>query len=232
MTFSQIVKNELYKKVEIITIKQKRDMVESAMANGEFINMPCESSKEIERAMLKGAFLGAGQITNPSKSYHIEFRCKTLEHARFVLMLLDKFDIKGNLATNNNIYRIYIKKSEDIIDLLNIIGAHNAIFKMYDAKILKQVTNDANRKYNCDIANINRTTSAALKQINDINIIKDKVGLESLGETLEQTANIRLDNPDCSLEELSTMLKPKVTKSALNHRFRKIHNIAMEYIDE
>ena len=121
-----------------------------------------------------------------------------------------------------------IKEGEQIVDLLNIMMAHRALLNLENVRILKEVRNSVNRQVNCETANLNRTVSAAVKQLDDINYIRDTVGLDSLSESLMEIAVLRAENTEVSLKELGQMLTPPVGKSGVNHRLRKISEIADE----
>ena len=121
---------------------------------------------------------------------------------------------------------VYIKEGSGIVDILNVMEAHIALMELENVRILKEVRNSVNRKVNCETANLNKTISAAVKQIEDIEYIRDNYGLSKLSESLEEMARLRLDNPDASLKELGDMLSPPVGKSGVNHRLRKICEIA------
>lgn len=126
---------------------------------------------------------------------------------------------------------VYIKEGSDIVDILNVMEAHVALMNLENVRILKEMRNTVNRKVNCETANLKKTVSAAVKQIEDIEFIRDTVGLSVLSDTLEEIARLRLENPDSSLKELGEMLNPVVGKSGINHRLRKICEIADDLRD-
>lgn len=123
---------------------------------------------------------------------------------------------------------VYIKEGSQIVDILNVMEAHVALMNLENVRILKEMRNSVNRKVNCETANINKTVNAAVKQIEDIRYIQKKIGFESLGEGLADTARLRLEHPDASLKELGMMLTPQVGKSGVNHRLRKLSTLAEE----
>lgn len=179
-----------------------------------------------KRAFLRGAFLAAGSISNPEKFYHFEIVCTTEQRALQICRIIKYFEIDAKIVERKRHFVVYIKEGSGIVDILNVMEAHVALMELENVRILKEMRNSVNRKVNCETANLRKTVSAAVKQIEDITYIRDTVGLSSLSEGLEQMAEVRLDNPDASLKELGSMLNPPVGKSGVNHRLRKICEIA------
>ena len=179
-----------------------------------------------KRAFIRGAFLTAGSMSDPEKFYHFEIVCPTERKAEFIQSILVGFTFDARIVQRKRYYVVYIKEGEQIVDLLNIMMAHRALLNLENVRILKEVRNSINRQVNCETANLNRTVSAAVKQIEDINYIKDTVGLDSLSEGLMEIAVLRAENTEVSLKELGQMLSPPVGKSGVNHRLRKISEIA------
>ncbi|MEJ6952318.1 DNA-binding protein WhiA [Natronospora cellulosivora (SeqCode)] len=191
--------------------------------NEEFIN-----NRKSQKAYLRGAFLGGGSVNKPSSEYHLEFRSEHLGFAEDLISLLDKFDLKGGLTENNNKFIVYFKSFDEIITILNIIGAHQALLKMEDKHALKDIKNNINRKVNFETANLDKTINAAMSQIEDIELIESSTGLNSLPRSLEEIAIVRKENPYASLKELGDFLSPKLSKSGVNHRIRRLKKIADE----
>lgn len=179
-----------------------------------------------KRTFLRGAFLTAGSISNPETSYHLEIVCQTLEKAAQVRELMSYFDMAPKIVSRNRHFVVYIKESEDISLMLNVMEAHVALMEFENIRILKEMRNSVNRKVNCETANLNKIVKTACKQIDDIRLIEQKQGLESLPEPLYQVATARLEHPEASLLELGQMLNPSVGKSGVNHRLRKLGEIA------
>lgn len=179
-----------------------------------------------KRAFIRGAFLSSGSISDPEKFYHFEIVCTSMKKAEFVQEVLFSFDLDARIVQRKKYFVVYIKEGEQIVDLLNIMEAHRALMDLENVRILKEVRNSVNRQVNCETANLNRTVSAAVKQIEDINYIKATVGLDYLNESLQQIAILRVENSETSLKELGEMLSPPVGKSGVNHRLRKISEIA------
>lgn len=174
------------------------------------------------RAFLRGAFLSTGSISDPEKSYHFEISCATEKKAEQICELLGRFDLDGKIILRKKSYVVYLKEGSQIVDVLNVMGAHVALMEMENIRIVKDIRNSVNRKLNCEMANINKTVSAAGRQIADIHYLSQKIGLGALPDNLRLTAELRLEYPDISLAELGNMLVPPVGKSGVNHRLRKL----------
>lgn len=181
-----------------------------------------------KRSYLRGAFLAGGSVNNPeSSSYHLEIFTNYEEHGQSLVQLCQHFSLNPKIIERKNGYVMYLKEGEKITEFLNIIGAHQALFQFEDARIVKDMRNSVNRLVNCETANLNKTVSAALKQIENIRIIEKKMGLDQLPDKLRELAETRLNHPDANLSELGEYLPSgKVSKSGINHRFRKIEQIA------
>lgn len=191
--------------------------------SGELIRKPC-----CKRAYLRGAFLAGGSVNHPeSSSYHLEIFTSYEEHGRALVELLATFEIKAKLIERKKGFVMYIKESEKITEFLNIIGAHQALFQFEDARIMKDMRNSVNRLVNCETANLNKSVAASMKQLENIELIEARLGLDQLPEKLREIALIRKQNPDVNLKELGELIPSgKVSKSGINHRFRKLDHIA------
>jgi hypothetical protein len=181
------------------------------------------------RSYVRGAFLGGGSISNPEKTYHVEFVTNHEEHAQNLRDIINSFDLSSKIIQRKENYVVYIKEGEQIVDLLNIVGAHQALLKLEDIRVLKEVRNNINRLVNCETANLEKTIEASMRQKESIEIIKKKIGLSRLPDNLREIAELRLAYPDSTLKEIGEMANPPVGKSGVNHRFRKIDEIADEY---
>ncbi|KPU43438.1 putative sporulation transcription regulator WhiA [Oxobacter pfennigii] len=181
-----------------------------------------------KRAYIRGTFLGGGSVTNPEKTYHLEFVNHTEEHAIDLSNLINSFELNSKVIQRKNSYVVYLKEGEQIVDLLNIIGAHKSLLNLENVRIYKEMRNNVNRLVNCETANLNKTVNAAVRQLECIKYIRDTIGLKKLPVGLRQVAEARLNNPDSSLKELGEMLDPPVGKSGVNHRLRKIEQFADE----
>lgn len=179
-----------------------------------------------QRAYIRGAFLSAGYINDPNKSYDLEFVCDTKAKALKLKEHLKAFGLEPKLTDRNLSYVLYIKDAEGIVDTLNIMGAHRSLMYLEALRVEKDVRNSVNRKVNCETANIKKSVSASEKQIEDIRKIEAKMGLKKLPVPLYEIAMLRLENEESSLAELGEMLTPPVGKSGVNHRMRKLGEIA------
>jgi hypothetical protein len=179
-----------------------------------------------KRAFLRGNFMCNGSVSNPEKSYHLEFVFSSEERAKQVVELLATFEIEAKIAMRKHSHVVYIKEGRQIVDILNIIEAPVSLMNYENSRIRREIKGKINRQVNCDTANISKTISAAWGQINDIKLISETKGLESLSKELQQTAKLRLENPEMPLKELGELMDPPVGKSGVNHRLRKLKIIA------
>ena len=178
------------------------------------------------RAFLRGLFLACGSITDPGRGYHLEITLDNQGRAREVVRLLMSFSIEAKIVERKKNYIVYLKEGARIVDFLNVMEAHVALMEFENVRILKEMRNSINRKVNCETANIKKTVSAAARQIEDIQYIKDTSGFGTLPKGLAQIANLRLEHAEVSLKELGEMLVPPIGKSGVNHRLRKLSEIA------
>lgn len=179
-----------------------------------------------KRAYLRGAFLGGGSVSDPEKTYHLEFVTNSIEHSEDLKKLINSFKLSSKIVERKGNYVVYLKEGDQIVDLLNIIEAHQALLNLENIRVYKQMRNDINRIVNCETANLSKTVNASMKQIENIRRIKATVGLEYLPENLREIAELRLIYQDASLKELGQMLNPPIGKSGVNHRLRKIEEVA------
>ena len=179
-----------------------------------------------KRAYIRGAFLAAGSISDPEKMYHLEFACSNETYSEDLKNLINSFGLDAKIVKRKEHYIVYIKEGEQIVDLLNIMGAHKALLDLENIRIIKDMRNNVNRKVNCETANLNKTVNAAVRQIEDIELILERMDLSQLPQSLSDMAHLRLEYPDSSLKELGQLLNPPVGKSGVNHRLRKLAEIA------
>jgi len=188
-------------------------------------------SPDYERAYLRGAFLATGSINDPKKSrYHLEFLLETKEEATFIASLLNNFFINAKIITREKGYMTYVKEAEKIGDFLRLITANAAVLYYEDIRIYRDHKNMTNRLNNCEQANIDKTINASSKQMADIELLIEKLGLDLIEPKLKDVIIYRKKYPDLSLVELSDVISLEtgipISKSGLNHRFRKIHELA------
>lgn len=179
-----------------------------------------------KRAFIRGAFLSAGSISNPTKSYHFEVVCEREEQALQLKELMQDFECDAKIVERKGHFVVYLKEGAQIVDILNVMEAYVSLMNLENVRILKEMRNSLNRQVNCETANIKKTVSAAVKQIEDIMLIRDTIGFGELPEHLRQMAELRLEYPDTPLKELGTLMDPPVGKSGVNHRLRKLSEIA------
>lgn len=179
-----------------------------------------------KRAYLKGAFISSGSISNPEKGYHLEFVCNDILQAEQLRDIIKGFEIEAKIIQRKKYQVLYLKEGESIVTLLNVMGAYASLMELENMRILKDMRNSINRRVNCETANIRKTVDAATKQVEDILFLKEHYGIEKLPDGLREIAMVRLENPEATLKEIGEMLDPPVGKSGVNHRLRKISEIA------
>lgn len=181
------------------------------------------------RSYLRGAFLGAGSVNSPEGNYHLEIITNNDTYAQALKELINTFSgLQAKVSSRKNWHVVYLKESEQIVSFLNIIGAHKALLNFENTRILKGVRNQVNRLVNCETANLNKTVNASLRQVENIKLLDQVFGLENISPRLREIARLRLENPDVSLKELGEMMSPEMGKSGVNHRMRKIEELAEE----
>lgn len=200
---------------------------EYSIAKNQVVEHSC-----CKRAFIRGAFLAAGSISNPEKSYHIEIVCASSKKAEQLQKIMNSFEMDAKVVIRKRSYVVYLKDGSQIVELLNVMEASVALMELENIRILKEMRNTVNRKVNCETANINKTVSAAVKQAEDINYIKETIGLHKLPEGLIEIAELRLKHPEATLKELGGLLTEPVGKSGVNHRIRKLSEIAEKLREE
>lgn len=186
-----------------------------------------------KKAYIRGVFLSQGSINDPKTSrYHMELLLDYPDEAVFVQRLINDFDLNAKILTRDKGYMVYLKEAEKISDFIKILQAHKAVMYYEDIRVLRDQKNKTNRLNNCEQANTDKIIQSATQQLNDIQIIKEKMGIELLDERLQEIVEFRLKYPESSLLELSEIISletnKKITKSGLNHRFRKLKEIALK----
>ena len=178
------------------------------------------------RAFLRGAFLSVGSMSDPAKGYHLEFDCVDERKAKQLQELIREFEIESKIIRRKKYYVVYLKEGAGIVDLLNVCEAPVSLMNLENMRILKEMRNSVNRRVNCETANIAKTVSAAARQVEDIEYIRAHYGFQNLPETLQEMARVRLENPDVPLKELGEFFDPPLGKSGVNHRLRKLSELA------
>lgn len=179
-----------------------------------------------KRTYLRWAFLSGGSVSDPEKTYHLELNNHRRVFADELKGLMDGFKLHARMIRRKGNYVIYLKEGENIVDFLNIVGAHNALLELENVRILKEMRNNVNRIVNCETANLEKTVNASIRQVENIKYIKESIGFQALPRNLREIAEIRLEYSDANLKELGEMLDPPLGKSGVNHRLRKLDAIA------
>lgn len=194
---------------------------ETELVDGVLVKNAC-----CRRSFVRGAFLSAGSMSDPEKSYHWEIVCDGEYKAEILRDLINSFGLEAKIVQRKKSHVVYLKEGEQIVDMLNIMEAHVSLMSLENVRILKEMRNTVNRKVNCETANIHKTVHAAVKQTEDIAFIEKTIGLSKLSPALREIAELRLQYDDMPLKELGELLNPPVGKSGVNHRLRKLGMIA------
>ena len=215
-------------KVFTINVKEKiefdeLDYIDAKLILNNNITEFC-NSEILEKALIRGSFLGSGSINNPERIYHLEVIYSNEQNLEYVLNILKKYNIQMKKLNNT----LYLKEGEEISKFLAFIGANSSVLKFEEIRVIRDMRNNVNSLVNCETANLNKTINAALKQIDDINLIKKMKKFNELPDNVQEVANLRLENPEISLVELGKMLTNPVGKSGVNYRFKVISELAEE----
>lgn len=178
------------------------------------------------RAFLRGTFLCRGSVSAPSRQYHFEIVVDEEDTAMLIESCLNKLGQTGRVSQRKGAYMVYLKESESIVEVLSLMGAHQALLKLENIRIVKNMRNRVNRLVNCETANVDKTVNAALEQLEAIRFIDEVQGLAKLPKPLQTLARLRLDHPYASLRELGEAMIPKASKSSVNYRMRRLMEIA------
>ncbi|KJL05432.1 DNA-binding protein WhiA [Priestia aryabhattai] len=227
----RLKKNNVY----IVRLVEKTRMlledlkiVEEGFTFTHRISSELVQKKCCKRSYLRGAFLAGGSINNPeTSSYHLEIFSLYEEHNEALCNLMNEFQLNSKTLERKKGYINYLKEAEKITEFLNIIGAHNALLRFEDVRIVRDMRNSVNRLVNCETANLNKTIGAAIRQVENIRYIDETAGLDILPEKLREIARLRVEYQDVTLKELGEMVSGgQISKSGINHRLRKIDQIA------
>ena len=234
-------KNYNFKKNEIYIIEIKKNVPEIIKDIGligetgfiisEIPNEEIVADENLKSAFIRGCFLISGSVNDPKTSrYHLEIISNNVKHAEFLKDLINSYNLNSKVLRRKKGYMVYIKESEKISDFLKVIKAFNGVMYFEDIRIYREKVNMNNRINNCEQANVEKSMASSNKQISDINYIKDKDAYDLLDERVKQVAEYRVKYPDSSLIELSQIISVetnnKITKSCVNHRLRKIKDLA------
>lgn len=180
------------------------------------------------RAYMRGAFLASGTISDPDKGYDMEFLAQSEAYAQSLLRLLNRRGGGAHIAERRQLQVVYVKEGDSVADCLAAMGAMTSMLRLEEARIVRGIRNDTNRRVNCENANIDKTVNAAARQLEDIALIERELGFATLSVQLREMAETRMEYPDATLQELADLLPGNVSKSAVNHRMRRIAQIARE----
>lgn len=184
-------------------------------------------------AYLRGAYLASGSVNDPKRSnYHLEVYVANEEHAQQLAELSNHFHLNAKVTARKKGFIMYIKEAEKIADFIGLIGATTSLFEFEDIRITRDMRNSVNRVMNCELANVQKSLNAAEEQIHNINLVYEFIGREMISEKLQVAAAYRVENPDLTLGDLAELLASEgypVSKSGLNHRFRKLAEMAKPY---
>ncbi|MCL2807856.1 MAG: DNA-binding protein WhiA [Coriobacteriia bacterium] len=181
---------------------------------------------------LRGAFLGGGFIADPKRDFHFDLSCGHESLANGLVALLAQNGIPAKAIVRRNAWIVYIKGAEPIVDFLALVGAHKAVLAIEQVRVTKSIRNDENRRVNAEMANQAKSIEASLSQLQNIQLLIDTKGLDSMPKALQEVALLRLTHPDVSLRELGELAHPPLSKSAINHRIRRIDELVQSLLKE
>lgn len=207
------------------TLKLNR---EDSVLPSENLPEPLLARNCCKRSFLRGAFLATGTVTDPEKSYQLEITTSNEQTALELSELMKQLSLKAKTSLRKETFVIYLKESESVIDFLSMVGANTAVFRIENTRIMKNIHNNVNRAMNCEDANLNKTISAAAAQTRDIELIISAGQFPKLSRALRETAELRLEYSEASLEQLGEMHQPPQSKSCINHRLAKLRAMAAE----
>lgn len=219
MSFSSKVKEEL------ATISRKDFTLKEKPSKMSTKGLKSYSDTQ-KRGIIREAFLQSGSISDPEKFYHLEIVFLDLQEAEKIKDMMEDFGLDGKIVERKGHFVVYLKEGSQIADMLRVMEASLALMEFENIRIVKEMRNSINRQVNCEAANLGKTISAAVKQVEDIKFICSNVGLENLPESLAETARKRLEYPEATLKELGELMDPPLGKSGVNHRLKKLSVLA------
>ena len=215
-------KIELKGRTYTITFQKPQELNEIIIDKNIQLTENIKKDEKLEKALVRGVFLGSGSINDPNNKYHLEIKLSSQENAQIIKLLLEEKNIYTKELNRKKGQALYIKDGEEISKFLAFIEANSAVLKFEEIRVLREMKNNINRKVNCETANLTKTVNAAVRQIEAIKNIKKQGKFESLPDSLKEIAELRLENPDASLIELSQMLSKPIGKSGVNHRLNTL----------
>lgn len=211
-------------------IPQLEELQEDFILDLSNIKKQIEKQEILQKALVRGCFLGSGSMNNPKQSYHLEMLFSKKIYVDFILELLQTYQVNFKRIVKNQSEGIYAKEGEEISKFLAFIGANHSVLQFEEIRVYREIRGNVNRKVNCETANLNKIVESALKQIQAIELLKQKGKLEELSEGLQEVAHLRILHPEASLIELGNMLKVPIGKSGVNHRLKSIEKMAEELL--
>lgn len=237
--FSKLLNNLQYTKQNIEVIGKKfcisvnkleiPEVIYNNTITFKNITEQINNQELLEKAFVRGSFLGGGSINNPKNTYHLEITFSSGKNANIVLAILNKYEIQFKNIEKKNGYALYTKDGDEISKFLALIGANSFVLKFEEVRVYRDIRNNVNRKVNCETANLNKTLNAALKQIENIKYLKQIGQFDKMPEQLQEIATLRLENPEASLVEIGQMLSKPIGKSGVNHRFYNIEQFVSKF---
>lgn len=209
-------------KVYVITFK--KEAIKDINIIQEDIDL--KENEQFFKAVVRGAFLGGGSLNNPNNKYHLEIVFSSEVNAKYIFDILKEFHIQSKILKRKNSYGLYIKEADEISKLIALIGANKAVLNFEEIRVVRETRNNINRLVNCETANLNKTINASVNQVNAIKALKRNKKFEELPDNLKEIAELRIKNPDASLIELGQMLETPIGKSGVNHRLKKLCELA------
>ena len=220
---------EMQGKLYVISFSKNTDIKDIQIIDSNICINPIEVNEDKDvKAIIRGAFMGGGFVSEPTSKYHLEINFENETNFEFIKKLLENYNMSIKRLKRDGSISLYIKDGEEISDFLALIGASESMLKFEEIRVIKEARNNVNRMVNCEVANLNKTVTAATKQIEAIRKLKNSRKFTNLPEELKEIANLRLKNPDASLIELGNMLKEPVGKSGVNYRLNKLIKMAEE----
>lgn len=220
---------EMQGKLYVISFSKNTDIKDIQIIDSNICINPIEVDEDKDvKAIIRGAFMGGGFVSEPTSKYHLEINFENETNFEFIKRLLENYNMSIKRLKRDGSISLYIKDGEEISNFLALIGASESMLKFEEIRVIKEARNNVNRMVNCEVANLNKTVTAATKQIEAIRKLKNSRIFTNLSEELKEIANLRLKNPDASLIELGNMLKEPVGKSGVNYRLNKLIKMAEE----
>lgn len=220
---------EMQGKLYVISFSKNTDIKDIQIIDSNICINPIEVNGDKDvKAIIRGAFMGGGFVSEPTSKYHLEINFENETNFEFIKKLLENYNMSIKRLKRDGSISLYIKDGEEISNFLALIGASESMLKFEEIRVIKEARNNVNRMVNCEVANLNKTVTAATKQIEAIRKLKNSRKFTNLSEELKEIANLRLKNPDASLIELGNMLKEPVGKSGVNYRLNKLIKMAEE----